>query len=229
MRLSTGAVSAQGLDGRSGGWRRPMCLRAPALAAKPRLALAMIVRAIAANAPVRLGCGRYGLRRWRDRKGAAARRQGLCAWRAGQPPVPILAQTTADLPGMASEIAHALDPSLWKRLSAGEGTKGARLHDWAYCELADLDAADNDDQRTGPWTRGLLIRRKHRRRRYGGSSPPGVRPEPASKSWSRSKDIAGRSKIALRRLRTNSGSTTMKRAPGTAGIVTSRSSCSPSP
>jgi SRSO17 transposase len=23
-------------------------------------------------------------------------------------------------------------------LSAGDGTKGARLHDWVYCELADL-------------------------------------------------------------------------------------------
>ena len=40
----------------------------------------------------------------------------------------------------AEEIAHALAPEAWQRLSAGEGTKGARLHDWAYCELADLDA-----------------------------------------------------------------------------------------
>src|SRR5260370_10263935 len=60
---------------------------------------------------------------------------------------------------MAAEIAPALEPSSWKRLSAGEGTKGARLHHWAYCELADLDAAEYDDQRTGLWTRGLLIRR----------------------------------------------------------------------
>jgi SRSO17 transposase len=55
--------------------------------------------------------------------------------------------------------SRALGPSSWKRLSAGEGTKGARLHDWAYCELANLDTAEYDDQRTGPWTRGLLIRR----------------------------------------------------------------------
>jgi len=60
--------------------------------------------------------------------------------------------------GTAEAIARSLDPSVWRRLSAGEGTKGARLHDWAYCELADLDAGD-DDQRTGLWTRGLLIRR----------------------------------------------------------------------
>jgi SRSO17 transposase len=61
--------------------------------------------------------------------------------------------------GSAEEIARTLDPSAWQRLSAGDGTKGARLHDWAYCELADLDAAEYDDARTGLWTRGLLIRR----------------------------------------------------------------------
>ena len=69
--------------------------------------------------------------------------------------------------GMALEIAHALDPSLWKRLSAGEGTKGARLHDWAYCELADLDAAEYDDQRTDPTNgsmdTGSADLRQHRR------------------------------------------------------------------
>jgi len=61
--------------------------------------------------------------------------------------------------GTAAEIARSLDPSAWLRLSAGEGTKGARLHDWAYLELADLDAAEYDEARSGLWTRGLLIRR----------------------------------------------------------------------
>ncbi len=61
--------------------------------------------------------------------------------------------------GTAEEIAKGLDASVWKRLSAGEGTKGPRLHDWVYCELADLDAAEYDETRTGLWTRGLLIRR----------------------------------------------------------------------
>mgnify|MGYP003378580458 CR=1 FL=1 len=37
--------------------------------------------------------------------------------------------------------------------------KGARLHDWAYLELADLDADDFDATFPGLWTRGLLIRR----------------------------------------------------------------------
>ncbi len=61
--------------------------------------------------------------------------------------------------GTAGAIARDLDASAWQRLSAGDGTKGARLYDWAYCELADLDAAEYDGQRTGLWTRGLLIRR----------------------------------------------------------------------
>ena len=61
--------------------------------------------------------------------------------------------------GTSEEIAQALPASAWACLSAGEGTKGPRLHDWAYLELADLEAAEYDDGRTGLWTRGLLIRR----------------------------------------------------------------------
>jgi len=52
-----------------------------------------------------------------------------------------------------------LPENAWRRLSAGEGTKGARLHDWAYLDLADLDADDFDAAFAGVWTRGLLIRR----------------------------------------------------------------------
>jgi FOG: Transposase len=61
--------------------------------------------------------------------------------------------------GTAAKIAQDLPKGAWRRLSAGEGTKGPRLHDWAYCELADLDAAEYDEERSGLWTRGLLIRR----------------------------------------------------------------------
>ena len=31
--------------------------------------------------------------------------------------------------------------------------------DWAYCELADLEADEYDETKSGVWTRGLLIRR----------------------------------------------------------------------
>jgi SRSO17 transposase len=61
--------------------------------------------------------------------------------------------------GRADEIARDLKPDAWQRLSAGEGTKGARLHDWAYCELADLHADEYSETQSGLWTRGLLIRR----------------------------------------------------------------------
>lgn len=61
--------------------------------------------------------------------------------------------------GTAKAIAQDLDPSAWQRLSAAAGTKSERLYDWAYCELADLEAGAYDKRRSGLWTRGLLIRR----------------------------------------------------------------------
>jgi SRSO17 transposase len=61
--------------------------------------------------------------------------------------------------GTAAAIAGALDPSAWRRLSAGVGAKGERLFDWAYLELADLEAAEYSETLSGLWTRGLLIRR----------------------------------------------------------------------
>ncbi len=56
-------------------------------ATKPRLALAMIERAIAAKRPVHVGGGRQRLRCGRDRDRAAAGRQGL---RAGRQQLPSL-------------------------------------------------------------------------------------------------------------------------------------------
>ncbi len=63
--------------------------------------------------------------------------------------------------GTAKDISDALPVSAWRRLSAGAGTKGERLHDWAYLELADLDGGEYNEALAGQaWTRGLLIRRK---------------------------------------------------------------------
>ena len=58
-------------------------------------------------------------------------------------------------------IAKTADHNMDRRAKA---PKGARLHNWAYCELADLDTAEYDEDRSGLWTpnlwtRGLLIRR----------------------------------------------------------------------
>jgi len=56
-------------------------------------------------------------------------------------------------------FVRSVDASAWQRLSAGEGTKGARLYEWAYLALADLDADEFNPRLSGTWTRGLLIRR----------------------------------------------------------------------
>jgi SRSO17 transposase len=61
--------------------------------------------------------------------------------------------------GTAATIAQELAPETWQRLSAGIGTKGPRLYDWAYVALADLEAEEFNEALTGLWTRGLLIRR----------------------------------------------------------------------
>ena len=129
-----------------------------AFATKPRLALAMIERAIAANVPFAwvaadsvYGVGDIEMALRRAGKGyvlGVNANHHFGSWGSGPP-----------ISGTAEAIAKELAPSEWKRLSAGDGTKGERLHDWTYCELADLDAAEYDDVRTGLWTRGLLIRR----------------------------------------------------------------------
>src|SRR5438477_11752409 len=62
--------------------------------------------------------------------------------------------------GTAEEIAKTQRRSNWRRLSAGAGTKGPRLHDWCYLELADLEAEQFNSANDGLWTRGLLIRRR---------------------------------------------------------------------
>ena len=59
-------------------------------------------------------------------------------------------------------IASTLPAEAWEHLSAGAGTKGPRLHDWCYLELADLKTDRPQPQGAAPaalWTRGLLIRR----------------------------------------------------------------------
>jgi SRSO17 transposase len=127
-------------------------------ATKPAIALTMIERALAAGVPFGwvaadsvYGVGDIEMALRRASKGyvlGVNANHHFGSW-SGKLPVA----------GTALEIAQGLDPSAWKRLSAGEGTKGARLHDWAYCELADLDAAEYDENRSGLWTRGLLIRR----------------------------------------------------------------------
>jgi len=127
-------------------------------ATKPRLAVQMIGRAIAANvlfawvaADSVYGVGELETALRRAGKGyvlGVSATHQFHSW--GRTPA---------VSGTAESIAGSLDASAWQRLSAGEGTKGARLYDWAYLELADLDAAEFNKALSGTWMRGLLIRR----------------------------------------------------------------------
>ena len=127
-------------------------------ATKPALAVQMIERAIAAEVPFTwvaadsvYGVGDVEQALRRAGKGyvlGVGSNHHFGSW-VGKPAVF----------GTAGEIAQELDAAAWHRLSAGEGTKGARLHDWAYLELADIEADDDSEGRTKVWTRGLLIRR----------------------------------------------------------------------
>jgi SRSO17 transposase len=126
-------------------------------ATKPELAITMIARAIAADVPFAwvaadsvYGVGAVERALRRAGKGYVLGVPGNHQFGSWDKPQPVA--------GTAEEIARELEASSWQRLSAGDGTKGPRLYDWAYCELADLDAAEYDDERTGTWTRGLLIR-----------------------------------------------------------------------
>ena len=131
---------------------------ASAFATKPQLARDMIERAIAADVPFSwvaadsvYGVGEIEMTLRGAGKGYVLGVNATHAFNSwGDKPL---------VAGTAEEIAQDFDAFAWQRLSAGEGTKGERLHDWAYCELADIEAADNDAEQTGLWTRGLLIRR----------------------------------------------------------------------
>jgi SRSO17 transposase len=125
---------------------------------KPEIAAEMITRALAAGVPFDwvaadtiYGVGAIEMQLRRAGKGyvlGAHATDQFNSW-IGKP----------EVAGTAEEIAQELAPAAWKRLSAGSGTKGPRLYDWAYLELADLEAEEYNKHLTGLWTRGLLIRR----------------------------------------------------------------------
>lgn len=125
---------------------------------KPALALTMIERAIASNVPFSwvaadsvYGVGDIEMALKRAAKGYVLGVNANHPFRSWS--------KSLSVAGTAKDIAEALPEDAWQRLSAGDGTKGPRLHDWVYLELADLDADDFDAAFPGIWTRGLLIRR----------------------------------------------------------------------
>ena len=127
-------------------------------ATKPQIARAMIARAIAAKVPFSFvaadsvyGTGEIETALRKAGKGyvlGIAANHVFNSWGKER-----------FVRGAASKIAQDLPKSAWRRLPSGEGTKGPRLHDWIYLELADLDAGEYNNALAGEWTRGLLIRR----------------------------------------------------------------------
>ena len=128
-----------------------------AFATKPALAVGMIERAIVAAVPFAwvaadsvYGVAGVEMALRRAGKGyvlGVASNHSVNSWDKPKP-----------IAGTAQSVAQGLAPSDWKRLSAGYGAKGPRLYDWAYVELADIDASEYEEGRSGLWTRGLLIR-----------------------------------------------------------------------
>src|SRR3954469_6737442 len=106
-------------------------------ATKPRIAVQMIERALAANVPFAWVAADavYGVGEVEQ----ALRRAGRGY---------VLGVTGAHrfhswgkeqlIAGSAEEIVASRATADWQRLSAGAGTKGPRLHEWCYVELADL-------------------------------------------------------------------------------------------
>lgn len=119
---------------------------------KPQLAQAMLKRALDDGVPAGWITGDevYGndraLRRFLEEREqpfvlAIRRNEALWAWL----PEGGLQQIEAQ------ELAAALAPSDWRRLSAGDGEKGPRLYDWAALPIRPL--------REAGWAHWLLVRR----------------------------------------------------------------------
>ena len=129
-------------------------------ATKPKLATRMIARAIAASVPFKWVAGDtvYGVGDIEQQLRRAGKGYVLGVSGASCPSIagandrrsPVRPQTS---PGRG---AHPTGSAL----SAGVGTKGPRLHDWCYLELADLEVEPFNSANDGLWTRGLLIRRR---------------------------------------------------------------------
>jgi len=116
-------------------------------ATKPQLGRALLVHTFAAGVPCAwvtadsIYGADYGLRRFIERHGRGYVLAVTSAQRLALKPV---ADWLEDVPARA-----------WQRLSAGDGSKGPRLYDWAHLPYRS-DAAPG-------WQKGLLIRRKIRK------------------------------------------------------------------
>jgi len=127
-------------------------------ATKPRLATRMIAHAIAVSVPFKWVAGDtvYGVGDIEQQLRRAGKGYVL-----GVSSAHVFHSwgKQRSVAGNAADIARTRRSSDWKRLAAGAGTKGPRLHDWCYLELADLEVEEFSGANQDLWTRGLLIRR----------------------------------------------------------------------
>ena len=127
-----------------------------AFATKPELAQAMLQRALEAGVPAAWVTG--------DAVYGGTRRLRMFLEGRGQPFVlavkrdePLWVLEPERGPGQvaANRLAEALAPEEWTRLSAGDGSKGPRLYDWALVPLFRLQLSEEEKY----WGHWLLIRR----------------------------------------------------------------------
>jgi SRSO17 transposase len=123
---------------------------------KPEIARELVARALDAGVPCGwvLGDAIYG----------ADRRLRVMLEGRGQPYLLGVRgndKLWAELGGQVGQhapeaLARALPPQAWRRLSAGAGSKGERLYDWAQVRLVRLQ---DERGRVHPWDNWLLVRR----------------------------------------------------------------------
>jgi SRSO17 transposase len=119
---------------------------------KPQLAQRMLERAHAADGPVQwvLGDEVYGrsreLRQWLEEQ-----RQGYVLAIACNLRVRLAGRKPRET-RWVDEVVAGLPADAWQCLSAGEGSKGPRLYDWAWVEAESSDLPEG-------WKRFLLARR----------------------------------------------------------------------
>jgi SRSO17 transposase len=123
-------------------------------ATKPQLAQRMIARALAAGLPFAwvVGDEVYGCDRRLRRYLEEAERPFVLAVRNSEPLWAVLDGHLGQ--HAAAALAAALPATRWQRLSAGPGTKGERVYDWARVRLTRLQEP--------PWEHWLLVRRNRK-------------------------------------------------------------------
>jgi len=119
---------------------------------KPQLALRMLERAHAVDGPVRwvLADEVYG-KSEELRRGLEAQRQSYVLAVSCNLGVRLAGQKAKEA-CRVDEVVAKLPAEAWQRLSAGEGSKGPRLYDWAWLEMECSDLPQE-------WKRFLLARR----------------------------------------------------------------------